>query len=224
MAYTRVQARKLLTATEFDLFEQTTGPALKTLTLARLRSKLGRARQLRDKFQDLYRRQTVALRGSARAGAAATNERTQAKAVIFAEVLARVQAQLDKVEAAAAKAAAKKPAAKKAVAKKAVAKKAVAKKPAAKAPAKKTVSLTQAVKKAVAKKAPAAKKAAPKSKKAASGKAPAATKSLAATPKPRKQAAAAARAPALKTPRNQAISAHVGARNQRAQARRDKRG
>lgn len=219
MAYTRVQARKLLTATEFDLFEQTTGPALKTLTLARLRSKLGRARQLRDKFQDLYRRQTVALRGSARAGAAAANERTQAKAVIFGEVLARVQAQLDKVEAAAAKAAAKKPAAKKDVAKKAA-----AKKPAAKAPARKTVSLTQAVKKAVAKKAPASKKAAPKSKKAASGKAPAATKSLAATPKSRKQPAAAARGPALKTPRNQAISAHVGARNQRAQARRDNRG
>ena len=214
MAYTRVQARKLLTATEFDLFEQTTGPALKTLTLARLRSKLGRARQLRDKFQDLYRRQTVALRGSARAGAAAANERTQAKAVIFGEVLARVQAQLDKVEAAAAKAAAKKPAAKKAA----------AKKPAAKAPARKTVSLTQAVKKAVAKKAPASKKAAPKSKKAASGKAPAATKSLAATPKSRKQPAAAARGPALKTPRNQTISAHVGARNQRAQARRDNRG
>lgn len=219
MAYTRVQARKLLTATEFDLFEQTTGPALKTLTLARLRSKLGRARQLRDKFQDLYRRQTVALRGSARAGAAAANERTQAKAVIFGEVLARVQAQLDKVEAAAAKAAAKKPAAKKDVAKKAA-----AKKPAAKAPARKTVSLTQAVKKAVSKKAPASKKAAPKSKKAASGKAPAATKSLAATPKSRKQPAAAARGPALKTPRNQAISAHVGARNQRAQARRDNRG
>lgn len=220
MAYTRAQARKLLTATEFDLFEQTTGPALKTLTLARLRSKLGRARQLRDKFQDLYRRQTVALRGSARAGGAAANERTQAKAVIFGEVLARVQAQLGKVEAAAAKAAAtKKPAAKKAVAKKAA-----AKKPAAKAPARKTVSLTQAVKKAMAKKAPASKKAAPKSKKAASGQAPAATKSLATTPKPRKQPAAAARGPALKTPRNQAISAHVGARNQRAQARRDNRG
>ena len=214
MAYTRVQARKLLTATEFELFEQTTGPALKALTLTRLRSKLGRARQLRDKFQDLYRRQTVALRGSARAGAAAANERTQAKAMIFGEVLERVQAQLDKVEAAAAKAAAGKPAVKKPAAKKA----------AGKSPARKAVSLTQAVKKAVAKKAPAAKKAAPKSKKAASSKAPAATKSLAATPKPRKQPAAAARGPALKTPRNQAISAHVGARNQRAQARRDKRG
>jgi hypothetical protein len=103
MAYNRSQARKLLTGTEFDLFESSLADAAKAPTAAQLRAKLARARRLRDKYRDLYQRQRVSLRaamGTKSGRSEVANARTQAKAVLFGEVLARLQKQLDRKEAA----------------------------------------------------------------------------------------------------------------------------
>lgn len=115
MATTLIQARKLLTAAELDLFAASHGDALKALTAVQLRSKVKRSRTLRDKYQDLLRRQKVATRGrtGTKAGTSgAANERTAHKAQVFEEVLARLEQRLAQVEAAAERAARKTSAAK----------------------------------------------------------------------------------------------------------------
>ena len=95
MAYTLTQARPLLNAAELELFSQSRAEPIKALTPKSLAGKVTRARTLRDKYRDLYRRQTVALRGEAPAGRSANatdNERTQRKADILQEVLERFEA------------------------------------------------------------------------------------------------------------------------------------
>jgi hypothetical protein len=94
MALNRTQARQLLTIPEFELFTQSRTGGLKALTPARLRTKIERTRALRDKFRDLYRRQTVATR----ADAAATNERTQRKAEVFEDILQRFESHLQQMD------------------------------------------------------------------------------------------------------------------------------
>ena len=109
MAYTLTQARKLLTAGELSVFESSRPQPIRGLTPARLRSKLERSRKLRDKYRDLYRRQTVATRAAParkRSPVGADNQRTRQKAELFTEVLTRYETELKRVDAAA-KAAAK---------------------------------------------------------------------------------------------------------------------
>lgn len=79
MATTLIQARKLLTAAELDVFAASRAEALKALTAVQLRGKIKRSRTLRDKYQDLLRRQKVATRGrtGSKAGTSGVaNERT----------------------------------------------------------------------------------------------------------------------------------------------------
>lgn len=95
MAYTLTQARPLLNAAELELFDQSRAEPIKGLTPKGLAGKVTRARTLRDKYRDLYRRQTVAVRSEDAAGRPADgsdNERTQRKADIFQEVLERFEA------------------------------------------------------------------------------------------------------------------------------------
>lgn len=95
MAYTLTQARPLLNAAELELFSQSRAEPIKALTPKSLAGKVTRARTLRDKYRDLYRRQTVSLRGEDAGGRSANatdNERTQRKADIFQEVLERFEA------------------------------------------------------------------------------------------------------------------------------------
>lgn len=103
MAYSLTQARPLLTAAELELFDQSRAEPIKALTLARLRGKVTRARTLRDKYRDLFRRQTVAVRSvpatQGRSPAGTDNERTQRKADILQEVLGRFEARLAQLEA-----------------------------------------------------------------------------------------------------------------------------
>ena len=140
MAYSITQARTLLNAAELELFDQSRAEPIKALTLARLRGKVTRARTLRDKYRDLYRRQTVAVRGASsakgRSPVGADNERTQRKADILQEVLGRFEArvtQLESRESQNSSATAPKAAAKKSVPQAPV-------KPAAKKPATPTAS------------------------------------------------------------------------------------
>ncbi|MDM0005783.1 hypothetical protein QTI51_21170 [Variovorax sp. J22G73] len=106
MAYTLTQARVLLTAAELAVFDQSRAGPVKELTAARLRGKVTRARALRDKYRDLYRRQSVATRKAAagkRAAAGGDNERTSKKATVFEEVLERFEARLAQLDAKEAK-------------------------------------------------------------------------------------------------------------------------
>ncbi|MBN9409824.1 MAG: hypothetical protein J0H69_11805 [Burkholderiales bacterium] len=106
MATTLTQARNILTAPELDLFAHSRTEGLKALTPARLRAKLVRARALRDKYQDLYRRQSLASRertASKRGASGEANERTQAKAAVFAEVIDRFEQRIAYCEAVEAR-------------------------------------------------------------------------------------------------------------------------
>lgn len=95
MAFTITQARPVLTAAELELFDQSRAAPIKALTLARLRGKVTRTRTLRDKYRDLFRRQTVSVRKApstqSRSPVGADNERTQRKADILQEVLGRFE-------------------------------------------------------------------------------------------------------------------------------------
>lgn len=143
MAYTLTQARTLLTAAELNLFDHSRAAPIKALTPSRLRAKIVRARALRDKYRDLYRRQTVATRGAParqRAPAGGDNARTEKKAVLFAEVLARFEARLAHLEAQSEQtsASAKAPSSKPSRSAKSCSSRASAAKPTAVAPASRT--------------------------------------------------------------------------------------
>jgi hypothetical protein len=146
MAFNRSHARGLCNASELSLFESSVGAELASFTAAQLKAKIVRARSLRDKQQDLLRRQKLATR--TRSGmkvglSGVANQRTEQKLKLFSEVLARVEARLAAVEASSARAAARaaaasgkkagKPAGGRPSARQPAAKKAVAKKPKARA-------------------------------------------------------------------------------------------
>ena len=106
MAYTLRQVLPLLTKQELELFEASRAAAVKELTARQLTAEITRARALRDKYRDTYRRQTVATQtGPARARKqmGGENSRTEVKAEVMAEVLQRLEAQQTKVEARLAK-------------------------------------------------------------------------------------------------------------------------
>lgn len=237
MAYTLTQARVLLTAAELAIFDQSRAGPVKELTAARLRGKVTRARALRDKYRDLYRRQTVATRKTAagkRAAAGGDNERTAKKATVFEEVLARFEARLAHLDAKQAQdtAGPRARSAKPAVASKARTVKATPAKTAkvskAKKPAAKPMSLKTAVKQALELKH-AALAAVPVQEH--SSKAPAALSPLgaAAAGAPHETAPldinprAARLNPLKERAENIALHAHAGSQNRHAQGKRDSR-
>lgn len=137
MAFNRSHARRLCNASELTLFESSVGAELASLSEARLKAKIVRARNLRDKQQDLLRRQKLATRartGTKVGASGVANQRTEQKLKLFSEALARFEARLVSVEAASARAAVRAAAAsgKKAAVRMPAGKKAAAKKPPAK--------------------------------------------------------------------------------------------
>jgi len=227
MAYNRAQALKICTATEMEVFLSSLSDAVGKLTPVQLRSRIARARTLRDKNTDLFRRQVAATRaatGTKRGTSGVANSRTEQKAQLFAEALARLEARQTAIDAKPAKAVASKSGskatkvtkAKRAPAAPAMPKKSVAKRVAAKA-------AKPAVKPAAAKATKAAKAAKPAAK-------PAATKSRKkiASPVPSKSL----KAPAVKLGnpissvvklRGKVIGAHARSAGARNEARRGKR-
>ena len=106
MTYSLRQVQPLLTKPELELFQASRAGAIKELNPRQLAAKLTRARALRDKYRDTYRRQTVATQtgpGRARKQMGGENSRTEVKAEVMAEVLQRLEAQQTKVEARLAK-------------------------------------------------------------------------------------------------------------------------
>lgn len=148
--YTLRQVRPLLTSDELSLFQDSRRQSIGQLSVQQLRKAITRTRDLRDKYRDLYRRQTVETRSSrtsegktARAHQGGENARTRLKSDVLADVLERFQLRLDKVTDAAGKAMGKK-------GKAASASPAVSKKAAEDSPAMDIESLKQDVRDALA--------------------------------------------------------------------------
>ncbi|MDO5625324.1 MAG: hypothetical protein Q4G71_11605, partial [Pseudomonadota bacterium] len=102
MSYTLRQVQPLLNKAEMELFNASRAGAVKELNARQLTAKITRARALRDKYRDTYRRQTVSTRtgpAAERAHKGGENARTETKAEIMAEVLTRFEAQSAKLQA-----------------------------------------------------------------------------------------------------------------------------
>ncbi len=103
------QARQLCNQAELDLYLASLARAVRQHTLARLKSKIARARKLRDKYRDLAAVQRREARGKQTprgSRASQGNLRTARKAELFDEVLGRFEGRLAELEAAAKEAAA----------------------------------------------------------------------------------------------------------------------
>lgn len=197
MAYNRIQAARILNKAELALFHDSLASALDAHDETRLASLVKRARTFRDKARDLLRRQKLATRvrtGSKTGTGGDANRRTQSKARLLDEVLARFESRLARMRRAGKpRGAAKRTAA-------AVLKRAVAKKRAASAQ-------------------PAAQGVAGMRSPKAPAELPIARKSATGAPAP----AARLQQKQFQQSGTRAILGHVGASGRRAQARRDKR-
>ena len=103
MAFNRNHARPLCTDTEYKLFTASLADEIGELTPVQLRSKIQRARKLRDKYRDLLKRQRLANRsrtGAKKGDRAQSNVRTADKAKLFDEALGRFEAKAAKLAAA----------------------------------------------------------------------------------------------------------------------------
>ena len=98
----RTEARRLSSSREWDLISSSLPPALQAHSAARLKSKISRAIKLRNKYQDLYRRQTLTSKPRM-TGAAyeRLNVRTLRKKQVFGEALTRLRQQLERASAPA---------------------------------------------------------------------------------------------------------------------------
>lgn len=117
MSYTTRQVQNLLTKPELELFQASRIGAIKAFNARQLVGKISRARALRDKYRDLYQRQTVRTATAAatpRKVTGTANLRTDVKADVMQEVLGRFEAQFEKVQSPPGQASKKAPAAKRA--------------------------------------------------------------------------------------------------------------
>lgn len=106
MAYNRSHAKTLCSDAELALFDASRREAIADHTASQLRGLIGRARKLRDKYTDTYRRQRLGSRertGSKQGRSGSANQRTRQKAKLFGEVLARFEARQQQMTQAAAR-------------------------------------------------------------------------------------------------------------------------
>ncbi|MDP2207003.1 MAG: hypothetical protein Q8K65_11935 [Alphaproteobacteria bacterium] len=207
MPFNKTQLRGLCTAAEFSLAQKSLAPDLGKLSAADLVKNIKRARALRDKGRDLYKRQTRA------AGKGADlNARTAEKAQAFDQILKAFEDQLAQLKKAS-------PVSSKKTATKKTAKTAV-KKPTPQA----RVAAKASRKKARAEKVKAKKAPALTSKKALAAsekKSPAATVRWGGFAS--KAAQDAGKRSQLQQSRSKPILGHVKSAGKRAQAKRDGR-
>lgn len=117
MSYTTRQVQNLLTKPELELFQASRIGAIKAFNARQLVGKISRARALRDKYRDLYQRQTVRTAtapATPRKVTGTANLPTDVKADVMQEVLGRFEAQFEKVQSPPGQASKKAPAAKRA--------------------------------------------------------------------------------------------------------------
>jgi hypothetical protein len=106
MAWNRIQAARLLTDKEMNLFEGSLSDQAPVMSDSELKATIRRVRTQRDKYQDLLRRQRVASRdrsGSKSGSSGVANARTDQKVQVFSEALERLEKQHDKRERASSR-------------------------------------------------------------------------------------------------------------------------
>jgi hypothetical protein len=89
------RARQLCTEPELRLVQASRPETIGELTETQLKSKIARARALRDKWQDVATRQRRDVQRKQKTRAVTPRDRSEEKSTLFAAVLARFQAQLD---------------------------------------------------------------------------------------------------------------------------------
>src|SRR5215510_14941906 len=96
------EARRLSSSRELSLISSSLPPALQAHSAARLKSRIFRARKLREKYQDLYRRQKLESK-SRMTGTPyeRLNFRTLRKKQMFGEAITRLRQQLARVSSPA---------------------------------------------------------------------------------------------------------------------------
>lgn len=102
MTYTLDQVKPLLTKPELELFQKATPEVMTAMNLRQVNQKITRVRALRDKYRDLYQRQTAdTLRQPAakRSHTGGDNQRTQSKAEVMQQVLQQFEARRDQLMA-----------------------------------------------------------------------------------------------------------------------------
>ncbi len=102
------QVKRILTASEFSLVESARPTSIAAMKSSTLKTKINQARKQADKWTG----QSISQNRASGKGPKDGNERTERKAEVFKEVLARFEKQLAKAEAAEAKQAAQKKASK----------------------------------------------------------------------------------------------------------------
>lgn len=207
MPFNKTQLRGLCTAAEFSLAQKSLAPDLGKLSAADLVKNIKRARALRDKNRDLYKRKARTA-----GKASGQNARSAEKAAAFDQVLKAFEGQLAQLKSAAPVSGKKAPVQK------------AAKKPASKAAPQARVAAKAARKKARAKTVKAKKTTAITSKKAlaaAEKKSPSATVRWGGFAS--KAAQDAGKRAQLQQSRSKPIQGHLKSAGKRAQAKRDSR-
>ena len=101
MLITRAKATALLNQKEMELYTDSRVNALRKLDAKALTTRVGRARDARDRARDLVQRQKLASRertGAKRGTSGMANERSKEKATLLSDILSRFEAQLRQVE------------------------------------------------------------------------------------------------------------------------------
>ena len=94
----RMEARRLSSSREWTLISSSLQPELGELSVARLKSKIGRAGKLRQKYWDLYRRQRHWTKSRGTTGVhGGSNAETLRKKRMFDEAFGRLKSQLEKI-------------------------------------------------------------------------------------------------------------------------------
>lgn len=99
MAISMARAKALCTENELTLIRASSRAEIGSLSPARLKQKITRARTLRDKWTGQARTQRRATQAAQRARQTEDNARSAEKGELFAEVLTRFEKQLAKLEA-----------------------------------------------------------------------------------------------------------------------------
>lgn len=85
--------RAMLTAAERKVFDSSIGKEIAAAGRAELQAAIGQARTLRDKWRDLYAKQTRTTKRTTKAGTGA-NDRSREKSELFAGALQRLETRL----------------------------------------------------------------------------------------------------------------------------------
>jgi hypothetical protein len=94
--------KKLLSTSEYSLFQSSHGESLSKATAAAIGAAVVRARALRDKWQDQFRKQQRTKQAAIGGRGTGGNDRSLEKIAIFAEAVSRFEARLAELGATAA--------------------------------------------------------------------------------------------------------------------------